>query len=492
MDSNLSAKFDYSKNSLSGVLSGSVTASGVSSGSVDVGSTYIPGSRSIQPIPIEQRPLNVDPNPIIIKKKPDERVEHIQNVSLRFLKPTPAAQPGDITIVQDADTRAPSPPPLILRKEPPVEPIEPQPLVLREKPPVAPTKIPDKIITIPGKILQKPRKIIIEHVFREVRYENVPPQFTREQIKKYIKDKLRRQKSSGAESLASIEYESKESGSAHMLTNVSALINDNVKNPTPNVSHASASFTTRPQSRSHGSVELNSSNNSAVLRNITNKSHASLEYTSNNSADISNIISKPQASNLYTSGLSADLSNITSKPQASIQYTSNNSINNISNIIENNNFNNNNNNVSFSGNSNIHSSQEINASAPMQTPQQSHVNASMPLHEIRPTPMPYYPGYEPPQSQFFGVNNFSRQNPFYATGPIRPFRSLARAPHIIQYENNYSSLSADFIPNRDAMTEMDIYNQINAHQSNFRRSASLMRPHHEDADSGLRLLGFNL
>jgi hypothetical protein len=417
---------------------------------------------------VDQRNLNIDPSPIIVHKKPAQPLTHVQNVSLKFLKPPMPDQPGDITIVQDPDTRAPSPPPLVLRRDAPAESVTPPPMVIREQPPKAPASTSDKIITIPGKIIQKPRKVIIEHVYREVRYENIPPQFTREQIKKYIKDKLRRQKAPAE----SIEFESKESGSASLLTNVSALGIESSKTSAPTVSHASASFISQPpQPSSHASIQFASNN--SVLANVSNKPNASVQFASNNSV----------------------LAHASNKSHASMQFTSNNPpFSNISNIVERNN--NYTNNSLYTNHSDANLSQEVVSNVSVPAQQQSHINASMPIQESRPEHVPYYPGYQPPQSHLhlFTDEPFSRQNIFYATGPIRPYRLLSRVPSIIQYENNYSSLSADFIPNRAAfnMNEIDINNSINGNRSNFRRSASLMRPQHEDANSGLRLLGFNL
>ncbi len=457
----------------------------------------------------DQRNLNIDPSPIIVHKKPAEPLTHIQNVSLKFLKPPKPDQPGDITIVQDPDTRAPSPPPLVLRKDAPAESVTPPPVIIREQPPKAPASNADKIITIPGKIIQKPRKIIIEHVFREVRYENIPPQFTREQIKKYIKDKLRRQKAPAE----SIEFESKESGSASMLTNVSALSIENSKASAPVVSHASASFISQqPQPSSHASVQFASNN--SVLTNISNRPNASVQFASNrpngsvqfasNNSVLAHASNRPNGSVQFASNRpngsvqyssnNSVLAHASNKSHASMQFTTNNPpFSNLSNVIErNNSFTNN---SLYTNHSNANLSQEVVSNVSVPAQQQSHINASMPIQESRPEHVPYYPGYQPPQSHLhmFASEPFSRQNIFYATGPIRPYRLLSRGPSIIQYENNYSSLSADFIPNRAVnMNEIDINNSINGNRSNFRRSASLMRPQHEDANSGLRLLGFNL
>jgi len=50
------------------------------------GSVYIPGSRQIPTIPIDKYELNVDPNPQIVEKKSNKKLQYIQNVSLKFLR----------------------------------------------------------------------------------------------------------------------------------------------------------------------------------------------------------------------------------------------------------------------------------------------------------------------------------------------------------------------------------------------------------------------
>jgi hypothetical protein len=158
--------------SASGVVSGSAvasasgiaSASAVASGSVVAGSTYIPGSRPIPIVPAEQHILNVDPAPILIRRKPAARVQHIQNVSLKFLKPPLPAQPGDITITQEPDVQAPPAPPLHITQKPPL-PLTPAPIVVRERPPKPPTPIAPRSIVIPGKVIPPPpRKVIVERL----------------------------------------------------------------------------------------------------------------------------------------------------------------------------------------------------------------------------------------------------------------------------------------------------------------------------------------
>ena len=58
-------------------------------------------------LPLDQYQLNVDPNPTVIRKKPAEKVKYTQQVSLKFLKPPPPEQPGDIIIKQEPDVQAP-------------------------------------------------------------------------------------------------------------------------------------------------------------------------------------------------------------------------------------------------------------------------------------------------------------------------------------------------------------------------------------------------
>jgi hypothetical protein len=108
--------------------------------------------------------LNVDPNPLLVRKKPAERVQYTQNVSLKFLKPPPAPKPGDIVIEQEPDVQVPPAPALLVRQKPP-QPIKPAPAIVRERPPQPPAPIPPKHITIPGKVLPPPpRKVITERL----------------------------------------------------------------------------------------------------------------------------------------------------------------------------------------------------------------------------------------------------------------------------------------------------------------------------------------
>ena len=107
--------------------------------------------------------LNLDPNPIVIKKKSKEKLQYTQKIAVKYLKPPPLPPPGDLIIRQEADRIATPLSPIIIRqrmKTPPT----PPPIILRERPPDAPKPIPQKIITIPGKVIPAKRPIILEKI----------------------------------------------------------------------------------------------------------------------------------------------------------------------------------------------------------------------------------------------------------------------------------------------------------------------------------------
>ena len=109
-------------------------------------------------------PDNVDPNPIVIRKKPAAPVNYTQQVSVKFLQPPPPQQPGDIVITQQKDVQAAPVAPKLIRQRPPL-PVKPAPLVVRERPPLAPAPIAPEHHVIPGKVIPPPpRKVIIERL----------------------------------------------------------------------------------------------------------------------------------------------------------------------------------------------------------------------------------------------------------------------------------------------------------------------------------------
>ena len=359
----------------------------------------------------ENQKLNIDPNPILINRKPIETLTQIQNVKLQFLKPPPLEPPGDITIIQEPDKYAPDQAPLHVRANEPVEPTEPAPLVVREKPPKPPAVLPDKVVVIPGKIIQKPRKIIIEHVFREVRYENVPPQLTRDEIKKYIKEKLKREKSSG------------QSGDSASVSNLVLSTSD--ASNSAQVSNESESFTQLSKPITHTSAQFSNNNNvSEYFDTTSNVSFTNSQGNSNRSQTLTRA-----------------------------------------------------NNVSVS----------MRQPSPMRMRMRTPSPAPLPLPPPPPpmfTSTTYYPGYEPPPPSFH--SHLSRQNRFYQT--LQPDSRVG----LINFANNYSTLSASFVPNQiqsreGDLTEMNMYEES---LGRFRRIESL-RPHRE-VSNNLRLLGFNV
>lgn len=63
-------------------------------------------SNWIGPIPISEYPINVDPNPIIIKKEFRKKFESRRKVHVKYLEPTTKlGRPGDIVINQEQGIR---------------------------------------------------------------------------------------------------------------------------------------------------------------------------------------------------------------------------------------------------------------------------------------------------------------------------------------------------------------------------------------------------
>ena len=118
----------------------------------------------LPPIALDKYKLNDDPNPEIIRKKPSDKIRYTQDVTVRYLEPPEVQKPGDIVIKQLPNRQIAPAPPLIVRQAPP-RPVTPAPLVIRELPPQAPSRIEDKLILVPGKVLPPPaRKVVIERL----------------------------------------------------------------------------------------------------------------------------------------------------------------------------------------------------------------------------------------------------------------------------------------------------------------------------------------
>ncbi len=115
-------------------------------------------------IPLTEYGINNDPNPEVIKRKPEHELVYNQEIAIRYLRPPTPPPPGEIIIKQESDIVTPAAPPLIIRQQP-TRPQTPPPLVIRERPPKPPNLVDQKIITIPGKHLPPPpRKVVIERL----------------------------------------------------------------------------------------------------------------------------------------------------------------------------------------------------------------------------------------------------------------------------------------------------------------------------------------
>ena len=78
-------------------------------------------------VPISQYPINQDRCPQVIRKQ-SRKVNYVQPVAVRYLKPPTPAAPGPIVIKREANIPTAPAPPLVIRQVPP-KPATPCPLV---------------------------------------------------------------------------------------------------------------------------------------------------------------------------------------------------------------------------------------------------------------------------------------------------------------------------------------------------------------------------
>jgi hypothetical protein len=98
------------------------------------------------PIPLEQYQINSDPNPVVIRKKPADKLRYRQNVTIRYLKP-PTPKPSELVIVEEAPRPQPVAPPLVVRQER-FRAVTPAPIVYREAPPPPPPPAERRVIYV--------------------------------------------------------------------------------------------------------------------------------------------------------------------------------------------------------------------------------------------------------------------------------------------------------------------------------------------------------
>ena len=113
---------------------------------------------------ISEYKIYEDSNPQVINKRYTERVEYVQELAIRYLRPPTPPAAGEIVIVQEPNVATGPAPPLIIRQAAGRS-ETPEPLVLREAPPQPPTPLGPKRITISGKRNPPPpRKVVIERL----------------------------------------------------------------------------------------------------------------------------------------------------------------------------------------------------------------------------------------------------------------------------------------------------------------------------------------
>lgn len=113
---------------------------------------------------INQYRINEDSNPKVIHKKSDKKLDYVQELRVKYLRPETPQRSGDIVVEEGADFQAKPAPPVIIRQEC-CRPATPSSVVLREEPPQPPMPEGPKYIRLPGKCLPPPaRKVIIERM----------------------------------------------------------------------------------------------------------------------------------------------------------------------------------------------------------------------------------------------------------------------------------------------------------------------------------------
>jgi hypothetical protein len=65
-------------------------------------------------LPLDQYPINEDPNPEVIRKRTDQTIAFNQEIAIRYLRPSTPPPPGDILISHEAPLVPPPAPPIVL------------------------------------------------------------------------------------------------------------------------------------------------------------------------------------------------------------------------------------------------------------------------------------------------------------------------------------------------------------------------------------------
>lgn len=114
--------------------------------------------------PLQEYPVNEDANPEIIHKESTEQMNYTQEISIRYLKPPPVQQHGDLVVKQEANIIPEQAPPIVVRQQPLMPETRPA-IIFREAPPRPPRTMKRVELSIPGKRLPPmPRKVVIERL----------------------------------------------------------------------------------------------------------------------------------------------------------------------------------------------------------------------------------------------------------------------------------------------------------------------------------------
>lgn len=97
------------------------------------------------PIPLDQYEINADPNPLVVRKKPTDKIKYRQDVIIKYLKP-PTPKPSELIIVQEAPRQLPAAPPLVVRQQRQQRAVTPAPIIYREQPPPPPPPAERKVV----------------------------------------------------------------------------------------------------------------------------------------------------------------------------------------------------------------------------------------------------------------------------------------------------------------------------------------------------------
>lgn len=115
-------------------------------------------------LPLSSYPVNDDKSFKVISKSSLATINHIQELSIRYLQPPTLPIPGEIIIEEQPHKFSSPAPPVILRQQAVRHPT-PTPLVIREMPPKMPPPEEARRIVISGKKFPPPpRKLIVERL----------------------------------------------------------------------------------------------------------------------------------------------------------------------------------------------------------------------------------------------------------------------------------------------------------------------------------------